>query len=62
MREWEIEEVGEGMCIRHLGLSDNHLGCDGSGDLSSNSDSVITLNLLVCKYSFRVSVLPDPDL
>lgn len=44
------EEVGKG-CIWHLGLSDNHLGCDGSGDLSSNPDSVITLNLRHANYS-----------
>lgn len=62
----DSEEVGEGMCIWHLGLSDNHLGCDGSGDLSSNSDSVITLNLLVCKllipsFSFARSWLVMQD-
>lgn len=46
------------MYLTSRAVSDNHLGCDGSGDLSYNSDSVITLNLLLGKLLVPV-ILPD---
>ena len=53
--------VGKGkghVYLMSRAVSDNHLGCDGSGDPSYNSDSVITLNLLLGKLLVPV-ILPD---
>lgn len=47
---WQDTKWGKGhVYLTSRAVSENHLGCDGSGDLSSNSDSVITLNLLLGK-------------